>query len=128
MILKNGAAEKCTSIQSEKGGHGINFQFRHRSHAIRLVDFINDNVVCREKSSKQLVSHEEQNSTYHYKYTFHAELAPVCRDDLVIMPKELSKKLGGIGPMVLVYKISKSVHILDVKTMQPFEIDRATYW
>ena len=30
--------------------------------------------------------------------------------------------------MVLVYKISKFVHILDVKTMQPFEIDRAIYW
>lgn len=55
-------------------------------------------------------------------------MAPVCRDDLVILPKELSKKLGGIGPLVLVYKISKSVHILDVKTMQPFEIDKATYW
>lgn len=30
--------------------------------------------------------------------------------------------------MVLVYKISQFVHILDVKTMQPFEIDRAIYW
>ena len=30
--------------------------------------------------------------------------------------------------MVLVYKISKFVHILDVKTMQPYEIDRAIYW
>jgi len=30
--------------------------------------------------------------------------------------------------MVLVYKISKSVHIVDIKTMQTFEIDKATYW
>lgn len=52
----------------------------------------------------------------------------MCRDDLVLLPKDLSKKLGGIGPLVLVYKISKFVHILDVKTMQPFEIDRAIYW
>lgn len=117
LILKHNAAEKCTSIQSESGGHGINFQFRHRSHALRLVDYINDNVCCREKATKQLVSHEEQNNTYHYKYTFQCELAPVCRDDLVILPQKLSKKLGGIGPMVLVYKISKFVHILDVKTM-----------
>lgn len=30
--------------------------------------------------------------------------------------------------MVLVYKISQSVHFLDIKTMQTFEIDKATYW
>lgn len=59
LILKHNAAEKCINIQSETGGHGINFQFRHRSHAIRLVDFINDNVCCRDKATKQLVSHEE---------------------------------------------------------------------
>ena len=56
------------------------------------------------------------------------ELAPICRDDLVILPKALAKKLGGIGPMVLVYKISKFVHFVDIKTMQTFEIDKPTYW
>jgi len=30
--------------------------------------------------------------------------------------------------MVLVYKISTSVHIVDIKSMQTFEIDKATYW
>ena len=40
----------------------------------------------------------------------------------------MAKDLGGIGPMVLVYKISKFIHILDVKTMQTYEIDQQTYW
>ena len=82
-----------------------------------MVDFIHDHVISRDKHAKQLISHEEQNSTYHYKYTFKVDLAPICRDDLVILPKALSKGLGGIGPMVLVYKISKFVHIVDIKTM-----------
>lgn len=56
------------------------------------------------------------------------ELAPICRDDLAILPKTLSKLLGGIGPMVLVYKISQAVHIVDIKTMQTFEIDKKNYW
>jgi len=55
-------------------------------------------------------------------------LAPICRDDLSIMPKALSRGLGGMGPMVLVYKISKFVHVVDIKTMQTFEIDKAAYW
>ena len=30
--------------------------------------------------------------------------------------------------MVLVYKISRFVHMVDIKTMRCFEIDKATYW
>lgn len=30
--------------------------------------------------------------------------------------------------MVLVYKVSKFIHIVDIKTMQTFEIDKAAYW
>jgi len=30
--------------------------------------------------------------------------------------------------MVLCYKISQAVHIVDIKTMQTFELDKATYW
>jgi nonsense-mediated mRNA decay protein 3 len=52
----------------------------------------------------------------------------VCRDDLAILPKALSRILGGIGPIVLVYKISQFVHILDIKTMQTYEIDKKFYW
>ena len=128
LILKHNAQEKCIKIEEEAGNHGLNFQFKNRSHATRMVDFINDHVICRHVHAKQLISHEEQNSTYHYKYTFNVELAPICRDDLVILPKSISKNLGGIGPMVMVYKISKFVHIVDIKTMQTFEIDKASYW
>jgi nonsense-mediated mRNA decay protein 3 len=56
------------------------------------------------------------------------ELATICKDDLAILPKALSRQLGGIGPLVLVYKITQFVHIVDVNTMQTFEIDNITYW
>lgn len=56
------------------------------------------------------------------------ELAPICREDLVMLPKELSKLLGGIGPIVLVYKISKFIHIVDINSMQTFEVDGMAYW
>jgi len=36
--------------------------------------------------------------------------------------------LGGIGPLVLVYKISTFVNVVDVKTMQTYEIDQMNYW
>jgi NMD protein affecting ribosome stability and mRNA decay len=36
--------------------------------------------------------------------------------------------LGGIGPLVIVYKVTQFVHIVDVHTMRTYEIDSATYW
>lgn len=75
------------------------------------------------KQSKQLISHDLRNNSYHYKYSTSIDIAPVCKDDLVLLPKALSNKLGGIGPLVLVYKISTFVHIVDVYTMQTYEID-----
>lgn len=128
IIIKHNAAEKVINIKQEDFGQGLNFHFNHRSHAQRFVNFVDDNLLCKEMHTKQLISHDEQNGTYNYKYTFYVELAPVCRDDLVILPKALSKKFGGIGPMVLVTKITQAVHIVDIKTMQTHTIDKATFW
>jgi nonsense-mediated mRNA decay protein 3 len=36
--------------------------------------------------------------------------------------------LGGIGPMVLVYKVSRFVYIVDIRTMQTYELDEKYYW
>lgn len=35
--------------------------------------------------------------------------------------------LGGIGPLILVYKVTTSIHIVDVHTMRTHEIDSSTY-
>jgi nonsense-mediated mRNA decay protein 3 len=56
------------------------------------------------------------------------EIAPICKDDLVLLPKQLSKDLGGLGPLVLVYKISTFVQVVDIFTMRTYEIDTNLYW
>ena len=48
-----------------------------------------NNLVARHKSSRQLVSHDEQSGDSKYKYSNILELAPICKDDLVIMPKTM---------------------------------------
>jgi len=45
-----------------------------------------------------------------------------------MLPKNMAKEMGGIGPLVLVYKISKFVHIVDIHSMQTYEVDGASYW
>jgi nonsense-mediated mRNA decay protein 3 len=46
----------------------------------------------------------------------------------VLLEPKLQKALGGIGPLILVYKVTTSVHIVDVHTMRTHEIDAPTYW
>ena len=33
----------------------------------------------RYRTDKQLVSHNEQNASYNYKYTFSTEIVPICK-------------------------------------------------
>lgn len=54
----------------------------------------------------------------YYKYSTSVEIAPICRDDLLLLPRPLQLKLGGIGPLVLCYKISNAIHIVDCITME----------
>lgn len=70
-----------------------------------------------------MISSDLKNNVANYKYTVSLEIAPICKDDLVLLPKSLGKELGGIGPLVLVYKISTFVHIVDILTMKTHEID-----
>lgn len=69
-----------------------------------------------------------RSNNFNFKYTFSQEIAPICREDLVVLPKQLSKELGGLGPLVLVYKISTFVQVVDVFTMRTYEIDTKAYW
>ena len=36
--------------------------------------------------------------------------------------------MGGIGPLILVYKITTSVHVVDVKSMRTHEVAAAKFW
>ena len=107
---------------------GLDFQFKQNSHSSRLIQFILTHFIAKHNHTRQLISHNEQNNTYHFKYTNILELAPVCRDDLIIMKPKASKCLGGIGPLLLIYKVTTSVHMVDIHTMRTFELDGPTYY
>lgn len=115
LILKHNMQANCLDITETDGG--LNFQYGDQTKASHLVNFIQNNISCRTKHSKQLISHDEKSSLYHNKYTYSVELAPICREDLVLLPKQLARELGGIGPLVIVYKISKFIHIVDINSM-----------
>lgn len=55
------------------------------------------------------------------------ELCPVCRDDLVFLPREASRDLGGFGPLVLCVKVTNALALLDTTTLRVVQLGIKEY-
>ncbi|KAF6809176.1 60S ribosomal export protein NMD3 [Colletotrichum musicola] len=126
LIMKHGAHKDTLNIKEAKDG--IDFFFSARNQAEKFVDFLNSVVPCRVKKSQELISQDVHTSTKSYKFTYSAELIPICRDDLVAMPIRLAKASGNISPLVLCHKIGTAVYLLDPNTLQTASIPSDIYW
>lgn len=61
----------------------------------------------RIKGSEQLISSEKQSNTANYKFTYSVEIVPVCKDDLVCLPRSQARAWGNIS---YVDRLGLSVH------------------
>jgi nonsense-mediated mRNA decay protein 3 len=125
-ILKHKAHAKALNIKEMT--EGIDFFFSNKSHACAFSEFIHSVLPAKIKQSKTLVSHDQRSNLFNYKYTYMIEIAPVCKDDLIFLEKDISKELGGIGPVLLCSKICTNVHLIDPLTLKSYEFDENTYW
>ncbi|PXF43613.1 60S ribosomal export protein NMD3 [Gracilariopsis chorda] len=126
LIIKHGAHEDTVGIKAHPDG--LDFYFLHRSHAMRFVSFLNHVVPIRTKQADHLVSHDTNSNTYRYKYTFSVEILPLCKDDVACLPPKVHVLLGGIGPLVLITKVSTSLSLIDPFTLQTAELAAPVYW
>jgi nonsense-mediated mRNA decay protein 3 len=123
LILKHNANEKVLTIKQKD--HGIDFTFINKSHAARFIDFLHSVVPVQVRTAKQLISHDTSSNIYNYKYTFSAEIIPICKDDLLLLPP---KHRGSTGPLVLVYKVSTKIQFIDPFDMRLGETINERYW
>lgn len=108
--------------------NGMNFYFKSKSQAQKLIDFLNGAVPHKNKESKELVSHDTKNNSYNYKYTFYFEMPKICKDDLVILPKRLAKEVGGVNRLGICYKITTKIHMFDPITMHKYTLNSHQYF
>jgi nonsense-mediated mRNA decay protein 3 len=126
LILKHQAALQASSIAEESDG--VDFFFLSRSQAIKFVHFLKAHVPCRFSEAGKLITHNEQNATATMRYSLSVEIIPLCRDDLVILPKRLSTLYGSIGPLCLVARVSNVIQVVDPQTLQVADITAENYW
>jgi nonsense-mediated mRNA decay protein 3 len=121
MILKNNAHEKVLSVK-EVGG-GLDFYFKNKSQAMRICDFLQGVVPTKLKTAQQLVSHDEHANIFNYKFTYSLEIPKICREDLVLVSPKISKSFGGVNNVLVCYKVSTLMHLIDPLTMKSVDIN-----
>ncbi|CAH8439456.1 ribosome-binding protein [Schistosoma haematobium] len=126
VILRSGAHKTCSNIKQVSGG--IDFFFSTRSQAVTFVNFLSKRSPCRYQTAQHLKSHDVNNNTYNYKYTFSVEIAPVCKNDIVCLSRAQSQKLGGISQLCVVSKVTDAIHLIDPLTCQVCYVDSKAYF
>lgn len=84
--------------------------------------------IHRYKTSEQLISKDIHTSVSNYKFTYSAEIVPICKDDLVCIPKKLANGYGNISQLLICTRISNSIHLLDVNTLATADISTTQYY
>jgi nonsense-mediated mRNA decay protein 3 len=126
LILKHNAHRDTINIREVKDG--LDFYYGQRNHAQKFMEFLSAVTPVKSKRSEELISTDIHTSTKSYKFSFSAELVPICKDDLVCLPIKLAQQIGGISPMTLCHRIGTSINVMDPQTLQTAEISTQIYW
>ncbi|KAL3911535.1 MAG: hypothetical protein SGPRY_008654 [Prymnesium sp.] len=126
LILKHNAHSDSTNIVELRDG--LDFYFDQRSHAEKLVSFLQSVSPMRYKHSKQLVSEDTHTGKGKNKFTYSVEILPVCKDDLLWLPRQTAVTLGHISQLCICCKISNVLHVIDPHTLQAAELQPRDYF
>lgn len=126
LIIKKNLHPKMHSIEEAPGG--IDFNFKDRAHALKLIEFMSGLLPLKIKASSKHISTNEQVNTHAYKYLYSVEIPRVSQDDLVVLTPRLAGILGGCSKVLLCTKVASIIHFIDLKSMKTIEISGAQYF
>ena len=89
IILKKQGAKGASSIEVFRDG--MDFYFVERGKGERFIDFLENEVPIKVKKSKKLIGTDVKSNISNYKFTSYVEIIPLCREDLLYLPKSLAK-------------------------------------
>ena len=126
LILKYNAHVDTISIKENKDG--LDFYYSKQNYAVKMLDFLNSTVPIKSKKSEELISADIHSGTSVYKFSFSVEIAPICKDDLVVLPAKLAKSMGNISRLVLCSKVSNSIQFIDPANLHIEDLQASVYW
>jgi len=126
LILKHKAHRATVNIKPM--ADGLDFFFTKQDDAKKLVQFLENFVPCQYVTGKELISHDIRSNKFNFKHTFSVQIIPMCKDDIICLPKKIAAQCGGINPIVIVTRVTQSIHVIDPNTLQYAEMSGAQYW
>lgn len=125
LLLKHNAHSECINIVTFRDG--MDFYFTDRQPAVRFIDFLESHVPMKVKYSRKLVSADHSDNVADFKHNYIVEVVPLCKDDLIILPKDLANNLSDISRLVVIKSIGAGVHVVDPNTGERQEISTEKY-
>ncbi|CAI4226663.1 unnamed protein product [Auanema sp. JU1783] len=125
LLLKHNEHKNCSGVKPVPTG--IDFFFPKIQDARRLVDFIQTVLPATSHYAQELVSHDTKSNTYDYKHTFCVEIVPICRDDIVILPKHVAQSLGNMSQIVVCLRVSNVITLMDPAKLQMADVPCLAY-
>lgn len=126
IMLRSANSRTISSIEESREGIDLHFAFQR--DAEKMVSFLQSHAPIKLVKSSQLVSQDTHTAKSSYKFTYSIEIAPICREDLVVLPKKVSNSKGGIQRLLLCYKLNNSIHFVDPNTCKTTFLNSGEYW
>ena len=126
MIIRHQAHRKISGFAPSKTG--LDFEFARPQEAAKFVDFVRTIVPVKTSVSKKLVGENRNSNLTNYRFKHAVTIAPICRHDLVLLPKSMARAHGNIARLVICSKVSASLTFLDPLTGQEAVVTSKQYF
>lgn len=110
----------------EKAKNGLDMFFKQKNQAEKVVTFLTARLPATVKLSKKMVSADRKSNTQKYEHAFLVDVAPLVKHDIVLVPKDRSKGSG--QELMVVNKVSSSIHCISPVTLKKMEISPTKYF
>ena len=125
-ILKHKLHLKMTNIKEQPGG--LDFFYAEKQDARKMMDFVLSILPGRHHYAQELLSHDASSNIFTYKHTYFVEIVPLCKDDVVALPKKTAQKLGNLDQLCMVTKVGKIIHLICPLSGKIAEFDGTTFY
>jgi nonsense-mediated mRNA decay protein 3 len=113
--------------------HGLDFYFLTQANAQSFAQFLSRLAPMRLKTTQKMVSEDVKNNTANMKHTFTCDMVPLCRHDLILVPKSGSG--GGTsgnsnhgcklaGRLCVVTKVARVIHLMDASPKRTIDMEQ----
>ena len=124
-LITHGAAASATAV--ERKPDGLDFQFKDKSSAEKLISFIKGIIPIEVKQSNTVKGQDLVNMQYDTRFTYSLKCPAVSREDLVLLPKKIFDSTGRQSPLCIVTKIGRGIKFTNPFTGHTFVVDGKTF-